>query len=423
MGCPTNLATILFKNVQVGIVVIDADNKIIVDINPAACIMFGVMNDEIIGTPCSDWFCPKTELCPMLDDDGIPTNAIENEELLITRKDGSSVYVLRTAAVFYWDKRKHIIETLVDITHQKEVKKKYSDLVKYAPAGIYELDLKTGKFIVVNDVMVSYLGYSREEFLNMSAFDILTGEGQSKFIDRLNRFSQKQAVSPEVEYEVVSKDGHHFWVLLTARYLYDEKGIPYRAFCIVTDITERRKARMEAEKARDKAQLYLDMAFNIFVALDLNGNITLINKTGCDVLGIEECFLLGRNWFDNFIEDDERDELKAYFQQLIEEKFIEDVTEMENYVVASDKTKRLVRWKNKLIYSGGVIEGVFSSGEDVTAQRRYEEELVKALAKANDGLAAKLNTISNSIDPHAIISSRQSKRNELQKVIDKMVRG
>lgn len=420
MGCPTNLATILFKNVQVGIVVIDADNKIIVDINPAACIMFGVMHDEIIGTPCSEWFCPKTELCPMLDDDGIPTNAIENEELLITRKDGSSIYALRTAAVFYWDRRKHIIETLVDITHQKEVEKKYSDLVKYAPAGIYEIDFTTGKFISVNDVIIEYLGYSREEFLTMSSFDVLTEDSQRKFAERLKNLFQKEEVSTEVEYEIVAKNGEHLWVLLRARYIYNEKGLPIKAFCIVTDTTERRKAGIETEKARDKAQMYLDMAFNMFITLDLNGNITLINRTGCDILGIDECFLLGKNWFDNFIPEEDREEMRSYFNDLVSGKLNGKVTERENYIIRDDGTKRLIKWKNKLIRDEGVIKGVFSSGDDITEQRKYEDELTEAIETANELLASKLEIINKSMDAQAVISNRRSKRNELKEVIARM---
>ena len=42
------------------------------------------------------------------------------------------------------------------------------------------------------------------------------------------------------------------------------------------------------------------------------------NKKGCEVLGYEEDEILGRNWFDSFIPESIREELRTLFSKMIE---------------------------------------------------------------------------------------------------------
>ncbi len=71
------------------------------------------------------------------------------------------IEILEKAAA---DRQKIVAEAL------RESEAKYRQLFDIAPAGIYEVDLTTGKFISVNDLMCEYIGYTKEEFLE---FDIL----------------------------------------------------------------------------------------------------------------------------------------------------------------------------------------------------------------------------------------------------------
>jgi len=322
MDCEQNLSTALLKNIQAGIVLIDANTKLIVDANPAACVLLGILKESLIGSHCYDWFCSDNAKCPIsVTKEGVPLIDIDNEETQIKRPDGSYVYLLRTAVSFLIENRRHILLTLTDITRQKDTENKYSDLFKYAPAGIYEIDLMARKFTSVNDLMLKYTGYSREEFLNLSPFDLLDSEGRKLFLSRLQKMLRSEEVSPEVEYNILTKEGNNYWISLYIRYLRDEFNIPIKAFCIATDITARKQARIDLVESKNQAQMYLDMAFNMFVSLDIEGKIQLINRTGCDILGIDECFLLGQSWFDRFVPEDDRQSTKEMFFKIITIRF------------------------------------------------------------------------------------------------------
>ena len=126
----------------------------------------------------------------------------------------------------------------------RESEAKYRLLVEHAPTGIAEFDLKTGKFISVNDVMCEYTGYTKEEFLQMNPLDLLTQESRKKWLERRNRVSQGKPISKNIEYEMLTKEGKRLWALMNVKFTYEE-GLPARVAVVFHNITERK--RMETQ--------------------------------------------------------------------------------------------------------------------------------------------------------------------------------
>jgi PAS domain S-box-containing protein len=123
----------------------------------------------------------------------------------------------------------------------RESEEKYRQLVKHAPAGIYEVDFVNLKFISVNDVMCQYTGYTREEFLALAPPDLLAEDSRELFAERFQKFLRGEPIPNTVEYKVKGKYNQEFWVLVHTRWM-DDQGQPGRATVVVHDITERRRA-------------------------------------------------------------------------------------------------------------------------------------------------------------------------------------
>jgi|WetSurSiteA1Bulk_404760.scaffolds.fasta_scaffold01494_11 PAS domain S-box-containing protein len=250
-------------------------------------------------------------------------------------------------------------------------------LIEKFPIGVYYLDFKTLKFRDPNNVVLKYTGYSKEEFESIKPSILLTEESYERFLKRMQKVANKESVPENEEFEIVTKNGERYWVLLSSQWRY-EGEYPIEAFCVVTNITPQKMLEKQLQEALKKSQLYLDIAYNIFLALDTNGNIVLINKAGCNALGIDECFLVGQNWFDNYVQENERDYLKKIFNDSIRNGFGEDVISYENKIITSNGMTRLIRWRNTLLKDDkGNITGSFSSGEDITEQKQLEEQLLK----------------------------------------------
>ena len=156
-----------------------------------------------------------------------------------------------------------VISVISDLTKRRraeialqESEKKYRYLFKNAPAGIYEIDFVKGKFINVNEVMCKYSGYSEEEFLSMNPLDLLTEDSEKIYIERFEKLSTEKNIPPNVEYNIIKKNGQELCVILNNDYIY-KNGKLTGSRVVAHDITELKKA----EKGREKLIKALQEAF------------------------------------------------------------------------------------------------------------------------------------------------------------------
>ena len=130
----------------------------------------------------------------------------------------------------------------------KESEEKYRHLIKYAPAGIYEIDFVNDKFIRVNDVMCINTGYSEHELLNtVRPTGILTERSLEAYQERLKKIFNGEEPPTTFEVEVVKKDGDIFWANLNVKFI-RKYGKIVGASVISHNITERKKVEEELRR-------------------------------------------------------------------------------------------------------------------------------------------------------------------------------
>lgn len=143
------------------------------------------------------------------------------------------------------------------------------------------------------------------------------------------------------------------------------------------EIAERIQTQEDLTASKETTERYLDIAAEIILTLDTQGRILLLNESGHKLLGYENGSLIGKNWFQICLPEANRKDVTAVFEQLILGD-IPNVEHFENPIVTHDGKEKLILWHNSLIYDQhGEISGTLSSGEDITARKAAEEEILQ----------------------------------------------
>jgi PAS domain S-box-containing protein len=261
-----------------------------------------------------------------------------------------------------------------DITERKQTEKSltlFRTLLDRSNDAIEVVDPITLRFLDVNQKACSDLGYSREEMLRMTVFDIDPSVDRATHADRTELLNQLGSFIKESIHR--RKDGSTFPVELNMNLVHLDKNY---AVCVARDITDRKRAEVALQQERDRAQRYLDIADVILLALDLEGRVILINRKGCSILGWKESELLGRDWVKTCVPERLRDRIELLFEHLL----AGDFPYVENVVITRSGQERLIGWRNSLLLDDqGCVIGTLSSGEDIT-ERKVAECAVRQLS-------------------------------------------
>ena len=136
-----------------------------------------------------------------------------------------------------------------------------------------------------------------------------------------------------------------------------------------------KQAERALRKERDRVQQYLDVAGVLFVVIDSCGEVTLINQKGCEILGYQQQDIVGKNWFDCFLPEGVREDVRGIFNRLMAGE-VEPIEYAENAVLTRRGEERIIAWHNTVLRDwAGHIVGTLSSGEDITEYKRAERLL------------------------------------------------
>jgi PAS domain S-box-containing protein/putative nucleotidyltransferase with HDIG domain len=369
----------IFESASDIIMVLDKKGRV-TDVNQKMTEVSGYSKEEIIGVNIKNFnFLMNSRNLAVISDNftlRMYGAEIPPYEIEATSKSGLKQYLEISARPFR--SNGHIAGEIVflkDITQWKRLEQSLREsensLRHYlddAPDGVFISDHK-GIFLYGNREAERIIGYSRQELVgkNMLQSRVLRQQDLPRVARLLDIARQGIKVQNE-ELQLVRKDGSLVWIELNTTP--SNQGRELHIVGFLRDITERKHTEEALQLEKDKAQMYLDNAAVIMLGIDTAGNIALINKKGCEIMGHKEKDILGKNWFDSFIPSASREQMR--------QEWLNNTNGTAHYfegpVLTRDGKIRTVAWRNVHIKNHEAQTVVFlASGEDIT--RRMETEL------------------------------------------------
>ncbi len=239
---------------------------------------------------------------------------------------------------------------------------------------IFNITNPDGKIIYVNDEFCRISKYAREELFGKTNSILNSGYHSDNFFQELwQTISRGDVWRGEIKNK--AKDGSYFWVNTTIVPIQNKEGKLRYYLGIRSDITLSEIQKDLNDEWRQSFKHLLNTSGIIFVVLNSDQSVSMINKIGCQILGAEEKEIIGKNWFKHFVPEHYQRGTKSVFNKLIKGQF--DIIEYyENPVITSGKDERMINWHNKVLRGkDGTIIGTLSFGIDITGSKLIERRL------------------------------------------------
>ncbi len=190
--------------------------------------------------------------------------------------------------------------------------KKYEHILDGMKDAVFVHNLDGG-FIKVNRAAVERYGYSRDEFMEMTPYELDSEESKPLVEGRLEEIKKRGHLTFKAEHE--TKDGRKIPVEINSSLIKfkDEKVV----LSVARDITERKKAEEELKKSEEKFRSYVENAPSGVFVVDSKGDYLEINESACEMTGYSEKEMLEMNISD-ITTSNARGKAKESFDKLLE---------------------------------------------------------------------------------------------------------
>src|SRR5256714_2565621 len=244
----------------------------------------------------------------------------------------------------------------------------YRLLFESNPCPMYVLDERTLAFLAVNQSAVNHYGYSREEFLNMSAQDIRPASDLPTLRSYLAQHPERNDSAGVWKHR--KKDGTIIEVEVNWHKL-DFAGRP--AYLVMAnDVTDRKRAQAAVIESEERYRELFENANDIIYTIDLAGNFTSLNQTGERLTGYSMAQALTMN-IAQVVAPDHLENVRQNLARKLESNEASTVYETE--IITKSGTRLPLELSSRLIYRGGKPVAVQGTARDITARKVAEDAL------------------------------------------------
>ncbi|MFI4848456.1 MAG: PAS domain S-box protein [Gimesia chilikensis] len=242
-------------------------------------------------------------------------------------------------------------------------------LLDALPCAVCECDL-SGAILFANTSFAELHGYPQIELKGRTFADLVADEwDRAAYRTVQEQLAGGQLSSHTQELVHCRQDGKRISVEVKWRCKRDASDAVTGLLAVVNKVS---RTVTGGGQEIDLAGQYFRLVREMILVIDAEQKITLINPHGCRLLEADESEIIGKNWFDHFLPDTNRRDVKTLFNQLMQGEN-KPVEFFENDIQTATGRVKRVAWHNSILRDdANNIIGTLSVGIDIT--ERLEEQ-------------------------------------------------
>ena len=290
------------------------------------------------------------------------------------------VYTIKTPIKDENDTTTGILGIFWDITGRKQMEvalreseERYRLAINATEDGLWEWDIQTNQEFF-SPRWCEIIGYSFDDpelpHIYKSWESRIHPDDHDRVISAMKSHLEK-GTKYDVDYRHRHKSGEYRWQNSKGQAIFDKSGKPIKMVGRISDITTLKQAEIELRAEKAKLEKYFDVIGIIALVLGIKGEIFLLNKKGCEMLGYQPNEVIGKNWITDFLSKDKKAKPGNFLGGLLKDGT--DTVYFEHSVFTKDGKEKNITWGSIPIRDeAGNIQAFMCAGEDVTILRQAE---------------------------------------------------
>ena len=367
-----------FRRSPMSLTLTSANDHRYIDVNETYERITGWRREEIIGRTPLDiglYVDPTDRLA--LVNRALTEGGFRNQEVRFRMRDGSIRVALMSGELIELDGEPCLLNVGDDITEYKQVEEalkkseeKFSKALRESPMALTLTSARDHRYIEVNETFVLLTGYSREETLGRTPFDLGLWVGPSMRWELLRKLMAEGSIRDQEV--VIRTKGGRIRVGLGSAELIEIDG-EQLVLSAVADITDRKRAEQAMQESEEKFRRVFQDAATGMVMLSPEGRFLAVNRAFCESLGCSEQELIGRDVLSVTHPEDQAISSRAMDQALTDksgsQRFEKRYFHKNGQVLWGEVSPTLIR------DSEGKPEYLVSQVVNITERKRAEQQL------------------------------------------------
>ena len=302
-------------------------------------------------------------------------------EIEFTKSDTTKIWLNCTGKTYVVDDEISLSGIILDISEKKKTQIRlnesealYKSLFNNATDSIMLMEGE--KIVRCNKRTLDFFGCKSEsEIIGKTPLDFSPeyqqGGELSKEIAARRISSALKGESQSFEWVHSRKNGEEFSAEINLSVM--ELNSKHYILALVRDISQRRRIQNELIDLQEYLQLQIERMPIALMVMDTEFRIKSWNPSSERIFGFPESYALGKHPYEFIVPEDIQMDTTVIFERLMNG---DDSANLVNKNLTRDGRIITCKWSNTpLKKSDGTVVGILSMAEDVTEQKRAEEEL------------------------------------------------